>query len=44
MKPRNSGFSLIELLCVVAIISILAAMYFGAIAQAFVHMKKILGN
>jgi len=44
MKPRNSGFSLIELLCVIAIISILAAMYFGAIAKAFVHVKKILGH
>ena len=44
MKPRNSGFSLVELLCFIAIISILAAMYFGAIAKAFVHVKKILGH
>jgi prepilin-type N-terminal cleavage/methylation domain-containing protein len=44
MKLRKSGYSLIELLCVFAIISILAAMYFGAIAKAFIHVKKVLGH
>ena len=31
-----------ELLCVIAIISILAAIYLGAITKAFVHVKKFL--
>jgi prepilin-type N-terminal cleavage/methylation domain-containing protein len=47
MKPthqRNGGWSLTELLCVFAIISILAAIYLGAIAKAFVHVKKFLGG
>jgi prepilin-type N-terminal cleavage/methylation domain-containing protein len=44
MKTRNSGFSLVEVLCVIVIISIVAAMYFGAIAKAFLHVKKVLGN
>ena len=39
---RNGGWNLIELLCVIAIISILAAMYLGAIAKAFVHVRKFL--
>jgi prepilin-type N-terminal cleavage/methylation domain-containing protein len=34
--------SLLELLCVFAIISILAAMYLGVIAKAVVHVKKVL--
>lgn len=33
-----------ELLCVMAIISILAAMYLGAIARVFIHVKKSLGG
>lgn len=44
MKPRNPGFSLIEMLCVFVIMSIVTAMYFGYIAKAFLHMKKVLGN
>ena len=44
MKLRNTEFSLIELLFVIAIISILAALYFGVIARAFLHVKKVLGN
>jgi prepilin-type N-terminal cleavage/methylation domain-containing protein len=46
MKVRHGmirGFSLTELLCVIAIISILAAMYMGAIAKVFIHVKKVLG-
>jgi len=31
-----------ELLCAMAIISILAALYLGAIAKAFIHVKKFL--
>lgn len=45
MKQRfqgNIGMSLMELLCVIAIISILAAMYLGAIAKAFIHVYKFL--
>lgn len=44
MKPQNWGLSLIELLCVVAIISILVAIYLGVIAKALGHVKKVLGN
>lgn len=36
--------SLIELLCVIAIIGILLALYLGPIAKAFVHVKKFLEN
>jgi prepilin-type N-terminal cleavage/methylation domain-containing protein len=36
------GMSLTELLCVIAIIAILASLYLGAIAKAFVRIKKFL--
>jgi len=39
---RADGMTLAELLCCIAIISILAAMYLGAIANAYVHIKKFL--
>ena len=35
---------MIELLCVIGIISLLAALYLGAIAKAFIHVKKMLGG
>jgi prepilin-type N-terminal cleavage/methylation domain-containing protein len=41
---RGSGMSLIELMCVIAIIAILAAIYVGVIAKAFIHVKKTLGH
>jgi prepilin-type N-terminal cleavage/methylation domain-containing protein len=41
---RLRGLTLIELLCVIAIIAILAAFYLGAISKAFVHVKKVLGH
>jgi prepilin-type N-terminal cleavage/methylation domain-containing protein len=41
---RITGWSLTELLCVVIIISILAAIYLGVIGKAFVHVKKFLGG
>jgi prepilin-type N-terminal cleavage/methylation domain-containing protein len=41
-RPRKAGMSLAELLCVVLIISILAAMYFGAISRAYLRIKKFL--
>ena len=40
----NSGFSLTELLCVMAIIGILAGMYLGVIARAFAHTVKFLDH
>ena len=39
---RRGGMSLTELLCVIAIIAILASFYLGAIARAFVRIKKFL--
>jgi prepilin-type N-terminal cleavage/methylation domain-containing protein len=43
-KYRKGGMSLIELLCVIAIIAILLALYLGPISRAFVHVKKVLGD
>ena len=43
-RPCKQGMSLIELLCVIGIISILAALYLGGIAKAFLHVKKVLGG
>jgi prepilin-type N-terminal cleavage/methylation domain-containing protein len=39
---RTWGWSLTELLCVMVIISIVAALYLGVIAKAFIHVKKFL--
>jgi len=33
-----------ELLCVMAIISVLGGVYLGVIAKAFIHVKKFLGG
>jgi len=41
-RNRAAGMTLTELLCVIAIISILAALYLGGIASAFAHIKKFL--
>jgi len=40
----SSGFSLTELLCVMAIIGMLAGMYLGVIAKAFAHTVKFLDH
>lgn len=45
MKRRMNkiaGMSLTELMCVIAILAILAAFYLPAIARAFVRVKKFL--
>jgi prepilin-type N-terminal cleavage/methylation domain-containing protein len=41
---RKTGASLVELLCVMAIISILVALSMGPILKAFMHAKKVLGK
>jgi prepilin-type N-terminal cleavage/methylation domain-containing protein len=43
-RQRKLGMTLIELLCVIAIIAILAAFYLGAVSKAFLHVKKVMGN
>jgi prepilin-type N-terminal cleavage/methylation domain-containing protein len=40
----KNGMSLVEVLCVVTIIAILAALYLGAIARAFRHILKFLNG
>ena len=41
--PPKTGSSLVELLCVIAIIALLLALSMGPIIQAFKHAKKVLG-
>jgi prepilin-type N-terminal cleavage/methylation domain-containing protein len=41
-RQRQFAMSLTELLCVIVIISILASLYLGAIARAFLKVKKFL--
>ena len=41
---RKAGLSLIELLCVMAIIAILAALYLPAIAKAYHRIRTFLGG
>jgi len=41
---RRAGMSLMELLCVIVIISILAALYLGTIARAWASIKRFLGQ
>lgn len=43
-RKQKRGMSLIELLCVIAIISILAAFYLGAISRAFLRVTHIFGD
>jgi prepilin-type N-terminal cleavage/methylation domain-containing protein len=39
---RERGVTLVELLCVLAIIGILLALYLPAISRAFRHVKHVL--
>ncbi len=41
-QHTRAGVTLIELLCVILIISILAALYLGAIARAYLRIRKFL--
>ena len=41
---RLAGLTMIELLCVIAIILILAALYLPAIAKAYTRIRTFLGG
>jgi prepilin-type N-terminal cleavage/methylation domain-containing protein len=41
---HKAGFSLTELLCVIAILLILAALYLPAIARAYHRVRTFLGG
>jgi prepilin-type N-terminal cleavage/methylation domain-containing protein len=41
-QHKEGGGSLLELLCVIMIIAILAALYLGAVSRAFAHVKHFL--
>ena len=43
-RSSKKGYSLTELLCVIAIIGILAGLYLGVIGKAFIHAKKVLDH
>ena len=43
-RNRRSGMTLMELMCCLAIISIIAAMYLGVIGKAYQMIKRVLGN
>jgi prepilin-type N-terminal cleavage/methylation domain-containing protein len=41
-SKRLAGWTLTELVCVIALIAILASMYLGVIARAFARVTKFL--
>jgi prepilin-type N-terminal cleavage/methylation domain-containing protein len=43
-QSQTAGFSLTELLCVIAILLILAALYLPAIAKAYKRIVTFLGG
>jgi prepilin-type N-terminal cleavage/methylation domain-containing protein len=42
IRKRPAGMTLTELLCVMAILAILASLYLGAILRAFTRVVKFL--
>jgi len=42
IRKRLAGLTLTELVCVIAIITILASMYIGVIVRAFVRVVRFL--
>ena len=44
LRKHCAAMSLTELLCVLAIIAILAALYLPEVVRAFVRIKKFLGG
>jgi prepilin-type N-terminal cleavage/methylation domain-containing protein len=43
-RRKKQGFTLTELLCVIAIIGILLALYLPTIARAFLKVKKFFSG
>jgi prepilin-type N-terminal cleavage/methylation domain-containing protein len=44
-RPQPArGLTMVELLCVMAIIAILVALSLGPIMKAFAHAKHVVGN
>jgi prepilin-type N-terminal cleavage/methylation domain-containing protein len=41
---RPDGVTMVELLCVIAIITILAALMMGPMIKAFLHARKVIGG
>jgi Tfp pilus assembly protein FimT len=44
LRQRRAAMSLTQLLCVLAIMAILASLYLPAVFKAFVRVKKFLGG
>ncbi len=43
-QPPHPGYTLMELLCVIGIIGILAGLYLGVIARAFIYVTKFVNK